>query len=82
MTIVYTTKAKKDLIRLDWKIRHKIIEELSVIEQNKDYARLRKIFDSSYYKINYQNHLIIGKVKKNFLSIISVVEKKRIALPV
>ena len=82
MTIVYTTKAKEDLIRLDWKIRHKIIEELSVIEQNKDYAKLRKIFDSGYYKINYQNHLIIGKVKKDFLSIISVVEKKKIALPV
>ena len=82
MTIVYTTKAKEDLIRLDWKIRHKIIEELSIIEQNRDYARLRKIFDSGYYKINYQNHLIIGKVKKDFLSIISVVEKKRIALPV
>jgi mRNA-degrading endonuclease RelE of RelBE toxin-antitoxin system len=81
MTIVYTTKAKDDLIRLDWKIRHKIIEELSVIEQNKDYTKLRKIFDSSYYKINYQNHLIIGKVKKNFLNIISVVERKRIALP-
>ena len=82
MTIVYTTKAKEDLIRLDWKIRHKIIEELSFIEQNKDYAKLRKIYDSGYYKINYQNHLIIGKVKKDFLSIISVVEKKRIALPV
>jgi mRNA-degrading endonuclease RelE of RelBE toxin-antitoxin system len=82
MTIVYTTKAKEDLIRLDWKIRHKIIEELSIIEQNKDYAKLRKIYDSSYYKINYQNHLIIGKVQKTILSIISVVEKKKICLPV
>jgi mRNA-degrading endonuclease RelE of RelBE toxin-antitoxin system len=82
MTIVYTTKAKEDLIRLDWKIRHKIIEELSVIEQNKDYAKLRKIYDTSYYKINYQNHLIIGKIKNEFLNIISVVEKRRIALPV
>jgi mRNA-degrading endonuclease RelE of RelBE toxin-antitoxin system len=82
MTIVYTTKAKEDLIRLDWKVRHKIIEELSIIEEQKDYAKLRKIYDSSYYKINYQNHLIIGKVKKDFLSIISVLEKKRIALPV
>lgn len=82
MTILYTSKAKEDLIKLDWKIRHKIIEELSIIEKNKDYAKLRKIHDSSYYKINYQDHFIIGKVKDHYLNIITVLEKKKITFPV
>ena len=81
MTITYTSKAKEDLIRLDWRIRHAIIGELNVMQNIEDYTKLKKIYDSGFYKINYQDHLIIGKVKDQCLSIISVLEKKKLIVP-
>jgi mRNA-degrading endonuclease RelE of RelBE toxin-antitoxin system len=81
MTISYTSKAKEDLIKLDWRIRHAIIGELNEIKQNKDFSKLKKVYDSSFYKINYQDHLIIGKVDNNNLSVITVLERKKIAIP-
>ena len=56
MTIIYTSKAKEDLVRLDWRIRHAIIGELNVIQTKKDFSKLKKVYDSGFYKINYQSH--------------------------
>ena len=78
MTISYTSKAKEDLIKLDWRIRHAIIGELNEIQNEEGFSRLKKVADSGFYKINYQDHLIIGKVKDNNLNIITVVAKKTI----
>jgi len=81
MTIIYTSKAKDDLIKLDWRIRHAIIGELNIIQQKKDFSKLKKVYASGFYKINYQDHLIIGKVQDNNLSIITVLERKKIIIP-
>ena len=81
MTITYSTKAKDDLVKIDWKIRHRIIEELNHLERDESLGKLKKISDTTFYKINFLDHLVIGTVNSDKISIITVVEKKKLSIP-
>jgi len=81
MGIVYTTKAKEDLVNLDWRVREKIIDRLRLLQQKSDARILLKMHDSEYYKLNYFNHIIIGKYIDETFNIITVVEQKKIKFP-
>lgn len=81
MSIVYTSKAKEDLISIDWRVREKIIETLSKLNGSNQRANLSRMHNSDYYKLKLQNHLIIGKFNESGFNIITVVEQKRIKFP-
>lgn len=81
MVITYTSKAKEDLIQLDWKIRYKIIDILGKVEAGHRRLDFSKMYNSEYYKVNFPNHLLIGSVESGEFNVITVMEKKRIKFP-
>jgi mRNA-degrading endonuclease RelE of RelBE toxin-antitoxin system len=82
MTINYTAKAKDDLIQLDWRERHRIIDLLGKVEQKKKYSIFQKMHNSDYYKVNLPKHLLICAVDNDEFNILTVVEKKKLRFPV
>lgn len=81
MGIVYTTKAKEDLINIDWRIRQKIVNTLGKIQDTQSKHSLLKMHNSDYYKLKISNHLVIGTLEEHDFNIITVVEEKRIKYP-
>lgn len=81
MTISYSAKAKEDLIQIDWRERHRIIESLGKIEYQKKYSVFQKMHSSDYYKINFPHHLLICSIEDDSFNILTVVEKKKIRFP-
>ena len=81
MGIVYTTKAKEDLVNLDWRVREKIIDRLRNLQKEHNPRILLKMHDSEYYKLNYFNHIIIGKYIDDTFNVITVLEQKKIKFP-
>lgn len=81
MSIIYTKKAKDDLVSLDWKIREKIINKLKSLSQTSKSRVINRMHDSDYYKIQISEHIIIGKYEENNFNIITVLEEKKIKFP-
>ncbi len=81
MGIIYTTKAKEDLVNLDWRVREKIIDRLKKIQNSSDSKILLKMHDSEYYKLNYVNHIVIGKFVEETFNIVTIMEQKKIKFP-
>jgi mRNA-degrading endonuclease RelE of RelBE toxin-antitoxin system len=81
MSIIYTSKAKEDLINIDWRIRQKIVNTLGKLEERKTTSPLSRMHDSEYYKLKLQNYLIIGKIESQNFNIITVIEQKKIKFP-
>jgi mRNA-degrading endonuclease RelE of RelBE toxin-antitoxin system len=82
MEISYTSQAKEDLARIDWRIREDIIKFLGDIpntgNRNKYFKPLQ---NSDLVKIDINEHVIVGKLKKKELVIVSVLKRKKIKLP-
>ncbi len=81
MTINYTAKAKEDLIQLDWRLRHRIINILGKIQEEKRYSLFQKMHNSDYYKVNLSNHLLICSYDENQFNVLTVLEKKKLKFP-
>jgi hypothetical protein len=81
MLVTYTSKAKEDLIRIDWKMRHRIIDILGKVEAGERRLDFARMHNSEYYKVNFPNHLLIGSVESGEFNVITVMEKKRIKFP-
>ena len=81
MVITYTSKAKDDLVQLDWKIRHRIINILGKVESGQRRLDFSKIDNSEFYKVNFPNHLLIGSVESGEFHVLTVMEKKKIKFP-
>lgn len=81
MTISYSAKAKEDLVQIDWRERHRIINILGKIEDQKKYSAFHKMHASDYYKINFPNHLLICSVENDSFNVLTVVAKKKLKVP-
>ena len=81
MTITYSTKAKQDLIQMDWRLRHRIINILGKIKNEKKYSLFKRMYNSEFYKINFPNHLLICQLDNDEFNILTVVEKKKLRFP-
>jgi mRNA-degrading endonuclease RelE of RelBE toxin-antitoxin system len=81
MTINYTAKAKEDLIQLDWRLRHRIINILGKIQEEKRYSIFQKMHNSDYYKVNLANHLLICSYDEKQFNVLTVLEKKKLKFP-
>ena len=79
MTIIYSTKAKEDLTRLDWRIRDKIITRLGKEAPKK--KSIIRLSDSEFYKLDLEDHIIIGQISENQFNILTVVRKQKIKIP-
>lgn len=80
MNITYSTQAKDDLARIDWRVRGKIINTIRELKQIED-KPLKKMHESNLHKLDAQTHLVIGAVNNKDFSVLSVVKKKRIKFP-
>jgi mRNA-degrading endonuclease RelE of RelBE toxin-antitoxin system len=81
MTVTYSTKARNDLLKLDWRARIKIINELGSMEHRPDHYSISRISESSYYKIAIAGHVVIGQVVQSNFNIITVTPQKTLILP-
>lgn len=81
MGITYTSKAKDDLVNLDWRVRQKIVSTLGRLQEYNDKSLLSRMHNSDYYKLNINNHLIIGRLENRNFNIITVLEQKKIKFP-
>lgn len=79
MTIYYSPQAKQDLTKIDWKLRSKIISEISLIDSKP--TILKKLPEPDLYKIDYENHIIISELKETELNIITVLQKRKFRYP-
>ena len=81
MFITYSAKAKEDLIQLDWKLRHKIVNTMGKIAENKKYGAFVKMNTSEFYKVRLNEHLLICSFENDEFVILTVVPKKRPVFP-
>lgn len=83
MEIIYSSKAKDDLARVDWRIREKIINDLKALSHNKKTLKnsLKEVFESDFTKLELQDHVVITDLSKDSLTIVSVIKKKRLKVP-
>jgi hypothetical protein len=81
MTINYSAKAKDDLVQIDWRERHRIIDSLGKIEDQKKYSAFQKMHASEYYKVNFPHHLLICSVEDDNFNVLTVVERKKPRFP-
>lgn len=80
--IIYTSKAKDDLARINWKIRERIINVIShSARKNPFQIGFKQISDTNLLKLTYDEHIIIGRVEEKELSIITIQKKKEIRVP-
>ncbi|HLD03599.1 MAG TPA: hypothetical protein VJC17_02390 [Candidatus Dojkabacteria bacterium] len=79
MNIIYTTKAKDDLTHIDWRIREKIINELGRNGYRKNYAI--RLPGGEYYRLDLENHIVIGQYKQDNFNVLTVLKKQKIKLP-
>lgn len=80
--ITYTTQAKDDLARIHWRTRQRIITMLSSAHgkapQNLGF---KQISDTELLKLYVEDHVVLGKVDSEQLSIITVQKRQPIKLP-
>ena len=83
MDITYTAKAKNDLTRIHWKTRNMLINYISQYKQAKSIKKtdLKPIIDTEYYKLSFNDYIAVSKINEDSLSILTVIEKKKIKLP-
>lgn len=81
MGISYTSKAKEDLVQMDWRTRHKIITFLGKATQEKKYSIFQKMHNSEYYKVNFPGHMLICTIDDNAFNVVTVIEKKKLKFP-
>lgn len=80
MELIYTSQAKDDLARIDWRIREKIINELKQLAESKEVlsSALKQIHDSDFKKLELFDHIIVTDNNSQELSIMSVIRKKKL----
>ena len=79
MNITYTSKAKDDLARIDWRVREKIITRLSDFsELSRSKKLLKPIHGSDLVKTNYENYVIVGETKGKELNVLSVIKEQKL----
>ena len=81
MNIVYNTKAKDDLARINWKVREYIISKLGELSDVNNAIAIQNISNSNLCKINIDNHVVIAKLAEKDFNIITVLERKQIKTP-
>lgn len=81
MTISYSSKAKSDLIQLNWRERKRIIYEIKKILEGKKYSMFQKMHASDYYKVIFPNHLAICSEENGNFNILTVISKQTIKIP-
>lgn len=79
MEITYTTKAKDDLARINWRIREKIISKLSDFSETPpSKKRFKRIHGSDLVKTSYQKYVIVGETRGRELNVLSVLREQKI----
>jgi hypothetical protein len=81
--ISYTSKAKDDLARIEWKIRERIITIIAGVQARDPFSLgFRKLLNSDLIKLIYDEHVIIGKIEKDTeLNILTIQKRQKLHLP-
>ncbi len=81
--ISYTSKAKDDLARIEWKIRERIITTIAGVHARDPFSLgFRKLLNSDLIKLIYDEHVIIGKIEKETeLNILTIQKRQKLHLP-
>ena len=83
MEIIYTAQAKNDLTQIHWKTRNSLITYISQYKTRKSLQKneMRLIHDTDFYKLDFSDYIAVSKLENNSLSILTVIEKKKIRVP-
>lgn len=80
MTVIYTSKAKDDLARINWRVREKIITTLSDFSEIENARRygLKQLHGSSLVKTKLEKYVIVSEAKGRELNVLSVIKEQKI----
>lgn len=82
MKIIYSSSAKEDLSKIDWRDRQAIISHMEkIVGNDKLPGVFENVFESSFKKLKIANYIVIGEEEKTKFKVINVFEKQRIRLP-
>ncbi|MFQ5492724.1 MAG: hypothetical protein ACE5DX_01015 [Candidatus Dojkabacteria bacterium] len=81
-TIVYTSQAKDDLAKINWKTRERIINILADIKgKQKKGISLKAISSDGLHKLTVDEHVVIGELEGDNLNILNVQKKQLVRVP-
>jgi hypothetical protein len=83
MDIIYTAKAKNDLIKIHWKTRDLIISNFSKFKTMKKSSIInyKPLLNSELQKFDFNEYVAISKIEKDKIKILTVIEKRKIKIP-
>lgn len=81
MEIIYSQKAKNDLIKINWKKRSEIIKSLRHTTKSNFNKLYKQLGETEYHRLDLQNYVAISRIEQNKINILTVVEKKEIIVP-
>jgi mRNA-degrading endonuclease RelE of RelBE toxin-antitoxin system len=83
MDIIYTAKAKNDLIKIHWKTRNLIISNFSKLKTMKKSSIInyKPLLNSDLQKFDFNEYVAISKIEKDKINILTVIEKRKIKIP-
>jgi hypothetical protein len=83
MDVLYTAKAKNDLVKIHWKTRNLIISNFSKFKTIKKSSLInyKPLLNSDLQKFDFNEYVAISKIEKDKINILTVIEKRKIKVP-
>ncbi|MEI7579109.1 MAG: hypothetical protein WCJ58_03650 [bacterium] len=82
MIIIYTSQAKDDLARIDWRIRETLIKDLEKLSTVSDKEwPIQHLGEQNLSKVLVGDYAIIGQMSRTEFSILSVLKRPKIKVP-
>jgi len=82
MNLIYSSRAKDELAKIDWRLREDIITKLDYTMSSNDPIQfMTQLQNENLYKIEANKYVTVGRIVNDNFSIVSILPKQTIKLP-
>jgi len=82
MNLIYSSRAKDELAKIDWRLREDIITKLDYTMSSNDPTQfMTQLQNENLYKIEANKYVTVGRIVNDNFSIVSILPKQTIKLP-
>jgi len=83
MNLIYSSRAKNDLAKIDWRLREDIITKLDYTMSANDPSQfMTQLQNENLYKIEANKYVTVGRIINDSFSVVSILPKQTIKLPI
>lgn len=82
MNLIYSSRAKDELAKVDWRLREGIIKKLDLLFSSDDpMQNIIQLEDETLYKVVIDDYIMIGSINQDEFTALSIIKKQVIKLP-